>query len=302
MYSFLFELLRDPITNEPLYFDIEKEILIGSYSRKEYPVIQGVPKILMPDNQSINKSKVHSDFGTRFDYSNHYQIDSEVFDYSEKNIAGVTKDEYKRLRESIKREIPGNIEIILDVGCGGGWVSNTFLKEGKKVISLDISDNNPIKAIKESEHINHAGLIADVYNLPFNENSIDCIIASEVLEHVSDPKRFIENLIKVLKPNGVIVLTTPYNEKIIYQLCVHCNKLTPQHAHLHVFNENNISIFIPLKGVTWTSKNILNKFLLKSRFYLILNFLPFQIWRIIDLIANKILNKPTRLLISIKKI
>ena len=67
--------------------------------------------------------------------------------------------------------------------------------------------------------------------------SFDIIVASEIIEHVYDPKMFIDCLLDILKPSGKIIITTPYNEKIPLSLCVHCNQLTPGNAHLHSFNE-----------------------------------------------------------------
>ncbi len=198
-------------------------------------------------------------------------------------------------------EIPVQSNLILDVGCGGGWVSKSLISNGKKVISLDISEKNPIDAIKRVKHNDHAALISDVYNLPIIDNSIDCIIVSEVLEHVSDPKMFIEKLIRILKSKGTIIFTTPYQEEIKYQICVHCNKLTPQHAHLHTFNENIISHILPNDGVNWLNKKLINNYLLKLRIYYILKFLPFKIWKMIDFIANKLIFRPTRLMLIFTK-
>jgi len=189
----------------------------------------------------------------------------------------------------------------LDIGCGNGWVSKKLIPLGKKVISSDISYTNPINAVKDIKHINHAGLIADAYNLPLKENSIDCIIASEILEHVPDPKAFIKNLIRLIKTDGKIILTTPYNEEIEYNLCVHCNKPTPRFAHLHSFNEIDIIQFIPETGITWSSKRFINKYLSKVRSYIILQYLSYKIWNLIDNLFNRLFYKPTRLQIVIKK-
>ena len=76
--------------------------------------------------------------------------------------------------------------------------------------------------------IQSSGLIADAYKLPFNPNTLDCIVASEIMEHTFNPEKFISNLLNVLKPGGKIIITTPYDEQINYHLCVHCNHPTPE--------------------------------------------------------------------------
>ena len=117
------------------------------------------------------------------------------------------------------------------------------------------------------------GLVADVFELPIKANSIDCIVASEIIEHVPDPKRFIACLFEVLKPGGKIIITTPYNELIRTSLCIHCNFETPHNAHLHSFTEKNIFQLLP--KVNKVKIQLLNsKLLVKTWVQYLLRFLP----------------------------
>ena len=47
---------------------------------------------------------------------------------------------------------------------------------------------------------------ADIISLPFADCSLDAVICSEVLEHVDSPQKSIEELIRVLKPGGILAL------------------------------------------------------------------------------------------------
>lgn len=299
--NFLSELLIDPLNGEPLFFDNGSNTLKSSSSGDGYSIVKSVPHIFIDDDQSIKKPDLHDLYNSDFKYSDHYQKDANLFDYSESDMPEVTKNELARLRESIIREISDDFSIVLDVGCGNGWVSQVLIPLGKKVISMDISSKNPVSALKAVPHKNHAGLIADVYRIPLKENSIDCIIASEVMEHVGDPELFILNLIKLLKPEGKLIITTPYDEKIEYYLCVHCNRPTPKSAHLHTFNEDSVIRLIPQTGVTWSIKIFSNSYLSRMRSHILLKFFPFNFWLLFDTLFNKILYKPTRLQIVIKK-
>lgn len=300
-HNFLINLLIDPLTGEELLFDDATNTLSNGTSKTKYPIIESVPQLLIDESYYVAQSYLHKDQGTEFSYRDHYQKDTEVFNYFEKNISNVEKNELNRLHESILAEVSKEMSIILDVGCGGGWVSKKLVPLGKKVISMDISSSNPINAVKEMKHINHAGLTADVYHLPIKENSIDCIIASEILEHVANPDTFISHLLKVLKYSGKLIITTPYDEKIEYNLCTHCNKPTPRFAHLHSFNENNIVDIIPKEGITWSYKKFSNKYLIKARSYIVLKYLPFSLWKLVDKLSNKLWHRPTRLQIVIQK-
>jgi 2-polyprenyl-3-methyl-5-hydroxy-6-metoxy-1,4-benzoquinol methylase len=301
MNNFLLALLIDPFTREPLVFDSASNSLISETSKNKYPVIDTIPKILVDENLIIEKSDLHREFGTQFSYTDHYQKDAELFSYNEDNTPAIIKDEYRRLRESILEEISDDMSVILDVGCGGGWASKKLVPLGKKVISMDISSNNPIHAVQDVPHNNHAGLIADAFNIPIKDESINCIIASEIIEHVPDPKKFISGLLRLLTSNGKLIITTPYDEKIEYYLCVHCNKPTPKSAHLYSFNEINMIRYVPGEGTIWSIKMFINKYLIKIRSHIILKSIPYKYWKLIDNLFNKLVNKPTRLKVIIKK-
>ncbi|MCA9061901.1 MAG: methyltransferase domain-containing protein [Planctomycetaceae bacterium] len=53
-------------------------------------------------------------------------------------------------------------------------------------------------------------VIGDAMNMPFDDESFDCVVATECMEHVSDPFRFVNQLTRVLRPGGLVVLTVPF--------------------------------------------------------------------------------------------
>ena len=293
------ELLIDPASGSSLSFDEEKGTIKSLSSDEEYKLESGVPIIKKKgEKEGLESSELHDKYSSEFHYNSHYEIDAESFDYFKEYDSKATHHEHKRLHEQIFTLIKKKEGIILDVGCGNAWVSKMGNKQGLKVISMDISLRNTITALKNNPHTNHFGLVADVYNLPIKDKSMDYIVASEIMEHVTDPGKFIEILYGKLKEGGKLIVTTPYNEKIAYNLCVHCNKLTPEHAHLHSFSEKNINNLMPEK-CEWRWIKFSNKYLARLRTHIILKYAPFRLWQIIDTIVNKIVKEPTRLLIEI---
>lgn len=234
-------------------------------------------------------------------YTEHYNIDAKTFDYYENYEDGVTRFEQEKLHEMIIKKVPSTASIILDMGCGNAWVAAHFLSRGKQVISADIGQTNLLKALKTYPGEGHFGLCADANRLPLKDKSVDVVIAAEIMEHVYDPTAFIASLYRVLKPGGLLIITTPYHEKIEYSLCIHCNRPTPRHAHLHSFHEKNINPLLP-NDVSPELEIFMNKYLLKSRFYIILKWLPVSIWRWFDQMMEKILPGALRFMIVIKKI
>jgi 2-polyprenyl-6-hydroxyphenyl methylase/3-demethylubiquinone-9 3-methyltransferase len=99
---------------------------------------------------------------------------------------------------------------ILDVGCGGGLLSEPLARLGAKVTGIDASE----KAIQAANYhsriselrINY--LTGDIGVLIERKKKFNVVIASEVIEHVLNPKEFLKGVAKVLMPNGVLIVTT----------------------------------------------------------------------------------------------
>lgn len=236
-----------------------------------------------------------------FDYQKHYAIDAERFDYFEARPPVVAHSE-RRLAEWIASKIPKGARSVLDVGCGRAWVAATLCPKGVSVCSMDIAPANVEKALKLYPFPNHSGVVADAFNPPFEDESFDCVIASEVIEHVPNPEGFVASLFRVVKKGGALIVSTPYKEKIRYELCVHCHQLTPVNAHLHSFDERRLTSLYrasDLEKVEWWTFN--NKALLVLRTYVALQFLPFGLWKAVDAMANALLHKPANIVARYSK-
>ena len=95
----------------------------------------------------------------------------------------------------------------LDVGCGPGLTSGLWLKEhGASYVGVDISE----PAIEEARsHGLDARLIEDATSLPFEDNSFDVVVCTEVLEHLFEPQAAVTEMLRVLRPGGHLIATVP---------------------------------------------------------------------------------------------
>ena len=290
--------LVHPVRKTPLQFDKAKQQLTDAETNDWFTIRENVPVLLTTNEEGVlTETDLHRNAGSTFHYKEHYQADAATYDYFKETENGIEREEHNRLHDYILSEISSGASWILDVGCGGA-----LRNKKKQVISMDISDINPLKATKTYAYPTHFGLVADVFELPVKENSIDCIVASEIIEHVSDPKRFLSSLYAALKPGGKMVVTTPYNERIQMSLCIHCNQLTPHNAHLHSFTESSIIRYLPDNIKSFKTIVFNNKILVRLGIQRLLGFLPLVLWNAIDSLSNAVTGKRAyRLMLVIEK-
>lgn len=236
----------------------------------------------------------------KFDYIEHYKIDSENFDYFEKRPAGTEHDE-RRVRENIIRTISRSSNKILDVGSGSAWLAKHFTQNNKYVYSMDISIKNIKTALGLINNNYHNGLVADSFSLPFADNIFDTVVASEVIEHVISPENFLNELFRVVKPGGQLIISTPYKELLQYTLCIHCNKPTTLHAHIHSFDEKILKNLITKNLDFFEFKTFGNKALIYLRTHVLLKYFPYPLWNLIDIISNKFVKHPMHIVCEYRK-
>jgi ubiquinone/menaquinone biosynthesis C-methylase UbiE len=97
-------------------------------------------------------------------------------------------------------------EVVLEVGLGEGEVSERLRHRypDASIMGIDLPDRELATAWKEKGLV---GAFADVAHLPFPDNSVDLILAIEVLEHVADPEQALREIARVGR--GPVLLSVP---------------------------------------------------------------------------------------------
>jgi len=101
---------------------------------------------------------------------------------------------------------------VLDVGCGDGALTYRIAERGADIIGIDNSEEG-IKLAKEifnKKKMPANFILASAYNMPLKNNSIDCAVLSDVIEHVREPERLLKEIKRLLRNNGKLVISTPY--------------------------------------------------------------------------------------------
>jgi len=99
----------------------------------------------------------------------------------------------------------GNGLRVLDVGCGEGAIGKPLSKMGNYVISVEL----PMIATIAHKCGVPSVVAGDAERLTFASNSFDVVIASEVVEHLWNPHNFFDEVYRVLRADGYLIMETP---------------------------------------------------------------------------------------------
>jgi SAM-dependent methyltransferase len=102
---------------------------------------------------------------------------------------------------------------VLDVGCGPGWMWDAAgFPAGLRLALTDISEGMVAEALAKVRGLKRyravEGQQADIASLPFPDGSFDAVLACHMLYHAADAGAALDELVRVLKPGGSLVVTT----------------------------------------------------------------------------------------------
>lgn len=103
----------------------------------------------------------------------------------------------------------GSGNLVVDLGCGSGELLDALGGRFVQRIGLDVSRKRletMAGGKTDGWEFREADLNGD---FPIGDESVDAVLANQVIEHIVDPLRFGEEIYRVLRPGGVAVLTTP---------------------------------------------------------------------------------------------
>jgi len=176
---------------------------------------------------------------------------------------------------------------VLDIGCGGGMLTRVFKECRPDLVfyGCDVSRPALVRARLLSSNIEFVH--ADVYHIPFEDHSFDAVIALDILEHLDDPVAALEEIRRVLKPNGVFYVSvpleaSPYNIPGWLYLILGIN-LKEETGHWQLFDRGSFLNLLHSGGFSITSSRPLYHYL-------------YQIAYVAYLASHRLLGKLSRFL------
>jgi len=170
----------------------------------DYPVEDGIPTLLSPNLRTAlreGKDPVKGFYlKERYDWTR----DPKALEFA-----------YHRYRRwttwnlIIKRLIPGNI--VLDLGCGTGLITQAFIGKPQLVIALDLN-RWALSHLDGKPRVTK--IQADGESLPIQDESVDFVIATEMIEHLESPLSAAREVYRICKKGGQVIGSVPSTSRV----------------------------------------------------------------------------------------
>ncbi|MEX0881316.1 MAG: methyltransferase domain-containing protein [Candidatus Saccharimonadales bacterium] len=153
-------------------------------------------------------------------------------------------------------------KVVLDIACGSGYGSSILAEEAKNVIGVDADGKTISYAAKKYGSKKVKFLVGDATQIPIGDNSVDAVISFETIEHVANYRKFLSEVKRVLRDEGILIISTPNQDTYIED--------NPFHKHHFTYDEftkllrPRFQYIKPYFQSTWLYNSILSKDLLSK--------------------------------------
>lgn len=158
-------------------------------------------------------------------------------------------------RPEVASLVPESCRSILDVGCGFGGLGRQLRSRGfNELYGIEINPDAPPKL--EGIYVQH--WIGDVekLELPLPDESLDCVIFADVLEHLVDPWGALQRYLRLLRSGGTAIISVPNvrNIALLYRLLVkgrwdYEDSGILDRTHLRFFTRHSVGALVEGSGL-----------------------------------------------------
>lgn len=129
-----------------------------------------------------------------------------------KHLFPTFRNRYLFIRNSLEQWSDGKkFEHILNLGTGEGDYDRMIASHCRHLTAVDINQRDIDYARELNRDVTNLDYgLADALNLKFPDHSFDVVVSVEVIEHVGNPEQMINEIQRVLKPGGLLMITFPY--------------------------------------------------------------------------------------------
>lgn len=183
---------------------LEEEILSGRLNclkcGLEYPIQEGMPRF-------VQLNKAENIFDNIKDAQTAYRFNYAWDKFASKEVSlKWHKDSFSYVELLPKSIFEASDMLGLDVGCGSGADLIYMSQKGLKMIGIDVTDSVAVALNNTRGFKNIEVIQANIYNMPFNEETFDLVYSFGVLHHLSDPEKIFKKIVGLVKNNGTVLI------------------------------------------------------------------------------------------------
>jgi 2-polyprenyl-3-methyl-5-hydroxy-6-metoxy-1,4-benzoquinol methylase len=98
---------------------------------------------------------------------------------------------------------------VLDIACGEGYGAAMLAQVAQRVVGIDVDRAAVAHAAAEYAGANLHYIAGDARRIPLATGSLDVVVSFETLEHFAEQEEFLAQLARILRPDGVLIISTP---------------------------------------------------------------------------------------------
>lgn len=121
-------------------------------------------------------------------------------------------------------------KVVLDIASGSGYGTAIIAHNAKQVTGVDVSEEAVAYSRENYAAPNITYKVGDGEKIPADDRSFDVVTSFETIEHIKDYKKFMDECVRVLKDDGIFLLSTPNDEEFA----------EGNHFHLHEFKHDEL--------------------------------------------------------------
>ena len=152
---------------------------------------------------------------------------------------------WQRRRHQVITTMATGTRRVLDVGCGSSRIIGST-----RMVGLDIV----LAKLRYARRYGNPLVHGSIFELPFKDGAFDCVICSEVVEHVAADERVFSELERVLEPGGRLILGTPDYDRWRWRALEWLyGRLAPggyADEHITHYGRTNLSAYLRARGMT----------------------------------------------------
>jgi SAM-dependent methyltransferase len=190
--------LRCPRTQRKLTLQRSHLSVENGSEETTYPIINGIPILIDAKNSLFTVEDFRAGRSTTF------VAPSRFGRWLEKVTPSISanvkaKENYAKLLKLLPKP---SVVLVVGGSVMGSGMESIYESDSIEIVASDVTFGP------------HTDLIADAHDIPFEDETFDCVVVQAVLEHVLDPVRCVEEIHRVLKPDGLVYAETSFMQQV----------------------------------------------------------------------------------------